>query len=1070
MYNYYGCGFIQQVTPAVDFTAVPWRTDLLLPAPRIVSPRPDSVFCLDSAYGSGSNIFLEWSTVAGATHYIVQWAGNPQVSGPDVREAIVSAPTTVYELVHGDDIRLGEDIYWRVFAINRTTGGASSKSQPRKLSFECNSNESGKGLNPCTDYDVQMSVNGTEYLSCCDENVFWLEISFACKDQFDRELITVDSVEWSVRSNPNDPDAAVIKDVLAGGLKSIVSTHAENSQVIEVCVEVTFTDNVLGGTFTCDTCKKVFVDCDTPFTDRPWSPFFGTDTYNRLIAIHYDYLSYEPMGLMVNPSCGCDWTCSTVEGQVDSFSLGDLNVVLEVIETEICEEQPPVGVFFFDFDAIDPVTVEIYYTNLDGTETLVDTLNLLGGVTNYELQLYTPDARVGRACTEFSSIRVVRTDSLEEHITTVTQTGMPFENCLYSDRYIAVATGPVFKIPIEVCDGIETECCDCTPERLSFTLGPTGEESLGELIHGNLVDGVWGSTGGMDAFGCENFLGPSEMYCQGDTWVFRTLVGCDDCNTVNVDGCSICLEDSFPVSVTAFSDATQILAKTKIAHRRPVSEIWDISGEIKITPACGGVIHVVDLNLFASTSPTFPIGLGYAPGPDHTGWGLSLSSSETLLSCDPLAATANLVFVKAGCDDIEIIFELANVPTCSPCAELFYLQYDFYSCEDPWNVSFDMYDPALPELVHVHIYDWVGMECGDDFKRKTDVVALEARVNIPLDPCFFLVRDGMLTLNLESLLGPGLGIGYRENGCPYIYSYGGTGEIIHYHETLIYCCYSYGYGPEPGGDPDPLLMNEPSYPSMSEGIAITPFFVLASGGTEPYTFSVFSGSLPAGLSLNSSTGEVSGTPTTAGSGSTVFQVTDDVATSTTSTSRPWTVASNVSIADPTYPSMTEGVAITPFNVVASNGVTPYTYSVFAGSLPAGLSLNSSTGQVSGTPTTASSGTTTFRVEDDTFDTAETSAIGWTVSAAALSINEPNYPSMSESNPITPFYVIGSGGTAPYTYSVASGSLPAGISLNSSTGEVSGTPTTFGSGSTVFRVTDDVAATADSSSRPWNVTF
>lgn len=53
------------------------------------------------------------------------------------------------------------------------------------------------------------------------------------------------------------------------------------------------------------------------------------------------------------------------------------------------------------------------------------------------------------------------------------------------------------------------------------------------------------------------------------------------------------------------------------------------------------------------------------------------------------------------------------------------------------------------------------------------------------------------------------------------------------------------------------------------------FTVKATGGTSPYTFAVTSGTLPAGLSLNASTGAISGTPTTAGtSSSIVITVTD----------------------------------------------------------------------------------------------------------------------------------------------------------------------------------------------------
>lgn len=71
---------------------------------------------------------------------------------------------------------------------------------------------------------------------------------------------------------------------------------------------------------------------------------------------------------------------------------------------------------------------------------------------------------------------------------------------------------------------------------------------------------------------------------------------------------------------------------------------------------------------------------------------------------------------------------------------------------------------------------------------------------------------------------------------------------------------------------------EVAIPSGTTGVSYGGFTVSAAGGTEPYTFLEESGSLPPGLTLNASTGAVTGTPTQAGTYSVDLQVTDDAGT------------------------------------------------------------------------------------------------------------------------------------------------------------------------------------------------
>jgi hypothetical protein len=132
---------------------------------------------------------------------------------------------------------------------------------------------------------------------------------------------------------------------------------------------------------------------------------------------------------------------------------------------------------------------------------------------------------------------------------------------------------------------------------------------------------------------------------------------------------------------------------------------------------------------------------------------------------------------------------------------------------------------------------------------------------------------------------------------------------------------------------------------------------LANGGTPPYVFSVASGALAPGLSLNSSSGVVSGTLTTVGSYTAVIRVTDGVSATANLPSFTTTVTSPgnafvVTLTPPTA-AFTTGTAITTFTAAAVGASAPVTWTVKDPSyypLPTGLALNPTTGAVTGTPT------------------------------------------------------------------------------------------------------------------------
>ena len=151
------------------------------------------------------------------------------------------------------------------------------------------------------------------------------------------------------------------------------------------------------------------------------------------------------------------------------------------------------------------------------------------------------------------------------------------------------------------------------------------------------------------------------------------------------------------------------------------------------------------------------------------------------------------------------------------------------------------------------------------------------------------------------------------------------------------------------------------------------------------------------------------------------------------------------------------IANTPYSntLSASGGTAPLTWSMTVGSLPAGLTLNASTGEISGAPTTTGSATFTVRVQDSSGQqqTATKSLTLPVVSGPlTVSITSPLAPATQASS--YALSLAATGGVTPYTnWRITSGTLPAGLSLNASTGAITGTPTTLGRSDFVVQVGD-----------------
>jgi hypothetical protein len=250
-----------------------------------------------------------------------------------------------------------------------------------------------------------------------------------------------------------------------------------------------------------------------------------------------------------------------------------------------------------------------------------------------------------------------------------------------------------------------------------------------------------------------------------------------------------------------------------------------------------------------------------------------------------------------------------------------------------------------------------------------------------------------------------------------------------------------------------IAVNPASLPAATVG---SPYSqgVSASGGTGTYTYSVSVGNLPAGLTLNASTGVISGTATGAAASNFTVTATDGNG-ATGSRAFSFVVNGAMAVNPATLPNGTAGTAYSQ-TVSATGGNGSYTFSVTAGSLPAGLALNASTEALTGTPSTASSSNFTLTAVDGTGATASRA---YTVTInAALSLNPPTLPNATVGTAYDPI-LVATGGNGTNTYSITSGSLPAGIALNASTGALTGMPTTAATSNFTVTVTDGLGATA-----------
>jgi hypothetical protein len=228
----------------------------------------------------------------------------------------------------------------------------------------------------------------------------------------------------------------------------------------------------------------------------------------------------------------------------------------------------------------------------------------------------------------------------------------------------------------------------------------------------------------------------------------------------------------------------------------------------------------------------------------------------------------------------------------------------------------------------------------------------------------------------------------------------------------------------------------------------------ATGGQPPYSWSVVSGQLPAGLSLTAASGAISGTPTQAGNFPFTVRVAD---ASSGAANKACAIAVNAMLAITTgsLPGGATG-GLYSQQLSASGGAPPYTWSIAAGNLPPGLSLNGASGLISGAATTVGTFNFTIRVSDSAGARAEKDVSIKIV--AGIGITSCPAPAATVGRPYGS-QATASGGQPPYAWSIASGLLPAGLTLEPGSGAIAGSPVSAGNFDFVIKATDKNGASA-----------
>jgi hypothetical protein len=239
----------------------------------------------------------------------------------------------------------------------------------------------------------------------------------------------------------------------------------------------------------------------------------------------------------------------------------------------------------------------------------------------------------------------------------------------------------------------------------------------------------------------------------------------------------------------------------------------------------------------------------------------------------------------------------------------------------------------------------------------------------------------------------------------------------------------------------PIISNSPLTAAGTVGTPFS-FAITATGSPTSYA----AAPLSAGLVLNTTTGTITGTPTTVGTTAVLLGATN--ATGTGNATLTITVAAAGVAPIITNNLLTgAGTVGTPFSFAMTASGSPTSYS--ATPLPAGLAVNATTGAITGTPATA--GITPVLLGATNATGTGNATLTITIAAAGVAPIISNNPLTAAGTVGTPFSCAIAATGVPTNYTAIG--LPAGLAINATTGAITGTPTTVGTTSVLLGATN-----------------